>query len=45
MNQITVYITDNVDNKITALYLEASWVEQLSAGFGQTYFGLYGFGI
>ncbi len=43
-NTITVYITDNVDNKITILYLEAAWVEALSSGYGLTPYGLIGYG-
>jgi len=43
-NQITAYYTTDHDNLVTAIYLDANWVERLSSGFGQTYFGLYDFG-
>ena len=42
---IIVYITDNIDNKVTALYLNAGWVEGLSQGFGVGGFGLTDFGF
>ena len=44
MNEITAYIYTE-EQSIQALFLEASWVEELSSGFGQSYFGLDGFGF
>jgi hypothetical protein len=44
MNEITAYYKSNYGNLVTAIYLEAEWVEELSSGFGQTGFGLTGFG-
>ncbi len=44
MNEIVVYIYSE-EQRIQALFLEASWVDALSSGFGQSYFGLYDFGF
>ena len=41
---ITIYITDNIDNLITPVFLDAEWVNKYSAGFGNTGFGLFYFG-
>ena len=43
MNEIIVYIYTE-EQSIQPLFLEATWVEALSSGFGQSYFGLYEFG-
>ena len=42
-NQITVYMYTDIQ-RVQAVFLEASWVDALSSGFGQSYFGLYDFG-
>lgn len=43
-NTIIIYYTDTPKNKINVVYLDTSWIDQYSAGFGMTAFGLWQFG-
>ena len=43
-NQIIAYYTTDTGILATPIYLDDTWVEGLSSGFGLTAFGLYSFG-
>lgn len=43
-NQIIAYYTTDDSILASKIYLDETWVEALSSGFGLTAFGLYRFG-